>query len=247
MLGVATGGAAITSPGWTIRRESWRAGGIATVAALKLVAWSGATTAGASWFGSVVTHGPRDNGPFAITFVGDAAPATLAAIQKELDDGGATATWFLTPDSITADPAIAKGLVTHGQLTAIAADGLSNAAGLDGEMLERAQATFKQAVGTCSSYLRPAHAWHTPISAAVAHDHGMQLVTWETRISRRSSTLAGDDERISSIRPGAIVAFDLESPYTPAAVQDLLDYARSHHLAPTRLDNLLGTTAPTTC
>jgi UDP-glucose 4-epimerase len=247
VLGVATSGAAISSPGWAIRRESWRAGAIAIVAAVMLVGWSGATNAGASWFGSVVTHGPRDTGRIAITFDGDASDTNVAAIQKELDDGGATATWFLTPDSIAADPAVAQGLVAHGQLTAIAADGLSNAAGLDGEVLDRAQDTFKAALGTCSSYLRPAHAWHTPISAAVAHDHGMQLVTWETRISRRSSTITGSEVRISSIRPGAIVAFDLDNPYTPAAVQDLLDYARSHHLAPTRLDHLLDTTPPASC
>jgi UDP-glucose 4-epimerase len=248
VIGVAAGTATFSAPSWSIRRESWRTGSLAVVFALVVVAWSGATTAGASWFGPVITHGARDDGRIAITFDGDATPGAVAAIQKELDDAGVTATWFLTSPSVEADPAVARGLVAHGQLLGIAADGLSNAAGLDGDGLDNAQKVFQGNLGSCSQYLRPAHAWHSPISAAVAHDHGLRIVTWEVRMPRRYSTASDVGARVPSIRPGAIVAFDLGNPHTPAAVEDLLDYARDHHLAPTRLDHLLDEPATTaTC
>jgi hypothetical protein len=167
----------------------------------------------------------------------------VAAVGKVLDDGGANATWFLSAAAVRADPTVARLLADRGELTGLSADGLSNAAGLDSDVLGRAQKTFQETTGTCSGYLRPAHAWHTPISAAVARHNGMRLVAWETRFSKESSTVNGGRRVVNSIRPGTIVAFDLANPGTPEVVKQVLDYARERHLVPARLDQLLDETA----
>src|SRR5205823_4696657 len=94
-----------------VRRERRRtfafAGGTAVFTAV-LASWVGATSASATWFGSLVSHGPRSDQRVAITFnVGPRSPDALS-ITRVLDSYGVKATFFSSAETIEGDPSTSR-------------------------------------------------------------------------------------------------------------------------------------------
>ena len=222
-----------------------------SVATLSLTAvlgsWVGATSASASWFGSVVSHGSRASNQVALTFDGQPLTETRAVMQI-LNEHHVQATFFTNGEAVNADPTLARELLSGGELLGDA--GYSAEPGLLLEarpaLLTRSQKAFASQLGICPSYVRPPRGTHTPFTARLAHGRAVTLVTWDGRFSgakRDSARLA--DAVLSSVRPGSIISIPLgpdtgKPGVVAGALPLILEGLQARHLQPMRLDQLLA-------
>jgi|GEM_PF-24117 len=247
-VAAAVDGARPVLSGW--RRRMAPAAAIVVAAGL-MTSWVGATSAQASWFGPVVSHGPRSEGRVAITFDGSPDFELAARLVAVLDAHHVRATFFTNGRSVETAPAVAQTLLAHGQLLGNAAHTPDADAWLDpgSAQLARAEGAFDRALSVCPAYFRPPAGRHTPLMARVVRHHRMTMVTWDVQGSPGGDLDANELARrvLAKVRPGSIVDFDLGagSPSAASAVVDalpiVLDTLAARGLEAVRLDELLHT------
>jgi len=225
-------------------------GGTTVLFTAVLASWIGATSASATWFGAIVSHGPRDTARVALTFNGSPSRNTLA-ILRILDTSDVKATFFSDAEAVDAKAVALHTLLSDGQLVANHSYVEQQRAWLDPRFrdLGRAQHAFARELGVCPTFFRPPHGRHTPLMARVVHHHGMTMVGWDVAAHSRSS----DDGRalarqvLRQVRPGSIVmlgdglddARSTDSRAILRALPIIVDGLRDRHLQPVRLDELL--------
>ena len=215
-----------------------------------LASWIGATSASATWFGAIVSHGPRNTDRVALTFNGGPSRNTLD-ILRVLDAGDVKATFFSDAEALNARPVTLRRLLSDGQLVADHAYVDRDRAWLDPRFrdLGRAQRAFAHELGVCPTFFRPPHGRHTPLMARVVHQHDMTMVGWDVAANARSSNDGRALARrvLRQVRPGSIVMLsDRLDDATSAghrailrALPIIVDGLRHRHLQPVRLDELL--------
>ena len=233
------------------RRVSWALTSVVVLTTGLTASWVGATSASAEWFGSVISHGPRQVPQVAVTFDGVPDAETAHTVLSDLDAEGVQATFFAAGREVEARPDVVRALVNHDQLVANNAYAPRGRAFLDphyGE-LGRAQQVFDRELGVCPTYFRPPAGRHTPLMARVVHHYGMSMVTWDVRVTDRRAESPRKLARLAldRIRSGSIVVFPLDGngrfarPAVAATLPLVLRGLKGLDLASVRLDRMLGT------
>jgi UDP-glucose 4-epimerase len=233
------------------RRVSWAFTSVVVLSTALTASWVGATSAKADWFGSVISHGPRQVPQVAVTFDGVPDAETAQALLSALDAEGVQATFFAAGREVEARPEVVRTLVEHDQLVANNAYTPTGPAFLDpryGE-LGRAQEVFDREIGVCPTYFRPPAGRHTPLMARVVRRYGMSMVTWDVRVAdrRADSPRALARLALDRIRAGSIVVFPLDGngrfarPAVAATLPLVLRGLKGLDLESVRLDRMLGT------
>ena len=232
-------------------RIAWRWRLVTATAALTVTSasWVGASSAGADWFGSVVSHGSRRSPNVALTFEGRAAvaPEVVAA----LDEYGTKATFFEPPEAVANAPDTSRQLIASGNVIANSAGTRHAEEWLDPRYptLRRSQRIFARSVGVCPTFVRPSDGRHTPLISRAAHRHAMTIVTWDVRIDAddHEDPAALARRVLGAVRPGSIVALRLGERHDPGAsaaeVRLILSGLQARRLTPVGLDELLHTPA----
>jgi peptidoglycan-N-acetylglucosamine deacetylase len=213
--------------------------------------WVGATSASADWFGSVISHGPRQVPEVAVTFDGVPDADTARTVLAALDAEGVQATFFAAGREVETRPDVVRMLVDHDQLVANNAYAPRGRAFLDPRYTElgRAQEVFDRELGVCPTYFRPPAGRHTPLMARVVRRYGMEMVTWDVRVANRRADSPRKLARLAldRIRGGSIVAFPLDGDghfprsEVAAALPLVLRGLKVLDLDSVRLDRMLGT------
>ncbi len=185
------------------------AGALAVLVVLSVTAWIGANSASATWFGALVSHGPRDRREVAITFDdGPNATATLA-VSRILDRFGAKGTFFEVGKAVVLRPDITRALVRDGQVVANHSYHHDYLRWLDPRYPElgRDQQAIDRAAGVCPTFFRPPHGQHTPFMAYEVGTHHMRMVTWDVSTPDWATTDASRVARrvLAKVRPGSII------------------------------------------
>jgi UDP-glucose 4-epimerase len=233
------------------RRVSWALTCVVVLTTGLTASWIGATSASADWFGSVISHGPREIPAVAVTFDGVPDAETAQTVLDALDAEGVQATFFAAGRDVEARPDVVRALVDHEELVANNAYAPRGRAFLDpryGE-LGRAQEVFDRELGVCPTYFRPPSGRHTPLMARVVRRYGMSMVTWDVRVADRRADTPRKLARnaLDRIRSGSIVAFPLDAngrfprPEVAAAFPLVLRGLKGLDLESVRLDHMLGT------
>jgi peptidoglycan/xylan/chitin deacetylase (PgdA/CDA1 family) len=250
--GLSRGGRAVPAAARRVarRRVSWALSGVVVLMTAFTASWVGATSARADWFGSVISHGPRQVPEVAVTFDGVPDAETAQTVLAALDAEGVQATFFAAGREVEARPDVVRTLVDHSQLVAnnsYAADG--------GDFLDphygglgRAQEVFDRELGVCPTYFRPPAGRHTPLMARVVHHYGMSMVTWDVKITDRrvDSPRKLARRALDRIKPGSIVVFPFDSnghfarPAEAASLPLVLHGLQGLGLDSVRLDRMLG-------
>jgi peptidoglycan/xylan/chitin deacetylase (PgdA/CDA1 family) len=226
----------------------------ATVAAVVTIGatfWVGANSPTVTWFGSQVSHGPRNGREVAITFDdGPDDPYTLE-IARILDARGAKGTFFMVGKALDRRPDIARALRADGHLLGNHSYHHDEWRWLDPRYPElgRTQRAFRRNLGVCPTFYRAPHGQHTPLLAHVVGDHGMTMVGWEVSSGDWNTDDAGLVARrtLDKVKPGSIIVLHdgLDGSVTAdrsvlvRAVPMILDGLERRGLKPVRLDALL--------
>ena len=233
------------------RRVSWALTSVIVLTTGLTASWVGATSASADWFGSVISHGPRQVPEVAVTFDGVPDADTARTVLAALDAEGVQATFFAAGREVETRPDVVRMLVDHDQLVANNAYAPRGRAFLDPRYTElgRAQEVFDRELGVCPTYFRPPAGRHTPLMARVVRRYGMEMVTWDVRVANRRADSARKLARLAldRIRGGSIVAFPLDGDgrfprsEVAAALPLVLQGLKVLDLDSVRLDRMLGT------
>jgi peptidoglycan/xylan/chitin deacetylase (PgdA/CDA1 family) len=222
-------------------------------ATVALGLWIGANSPAATWFGALVSHGPRDRPLVALTFDdGPNAGATLT-VRDILDAHGVKGTFFTVGKALDRRPDISRALLADGQV-------LGNHSYLHDQLrwldprypeLERTQQAFRRRLGVCPALFRPPHGEHTPFMAWVVHRHRMRMVTWDVSAGDWATHDPALVARrvLDQVRPGSIILLHdgLDGDVTAdrsvvvRALPAILDGLKARGLHPVTLDRLLGT------
>jgi peptidoglycan/xylan/chitin deacetylase (PgdA/CDA1 family) len=224
---------------------------LAAVVTVGVTCWVGANSPTVTWFGSQVSHGPRDGREVAITFDdGPDDPYTLE-IARILDARGAKGTFFMVGKALDRRPDIARALRADGHLLGNHSYHHDEWRWLDPRYpeLDRTQTAFRHNLGVCPTFYRAPHGQHTPFLAHVVGDHGMTMVGWEVSSGDWSTRDAGLVARrtLDKVKPGSIIVLHdgLDGSVTAdrsvlvRAVPMILDGLERRGLKPVRLDALL--------
>jgi UDP-glucose 4-epimerase len=232
------------------RRVSWALTSVVVLTTGLTASWVGATSASAEWFGSVISHGPRQVPQVAVTFDGVPDAETARVVLSALEAEDVQATFFAAGREVEARPDVVRALVDHNQLVANNAYAPAGRAFLDpryGE-LGRAQEVFGRQLGVCPTYFRPPAGRHTPLMARVVRHYGMSMVTWDVRVADRRADSPRKLARLAldRIRAGSIVVFPLDAnghfarPAVEATLPLVLRGLKGLDLESVRLDHMLG-------
>jgi peptidoglycan/xylan/chitin deacetylase (PgdA/CDA1 family) len=227
------------------------AAAVAAVVTVGATFWVGANSPTVTWFGSQVSHGPRDGREVAITFDdGPDDPYTLE-IARILDARGAKGTFFMVGKALDRRPDIARALRADGHLLGNHSYHHDEWRWLDPRYpeLDRTQTAFRHNLGVCPTFYRAPHGQHTPLLAHVVGDHGMTMVGWEVSSGDWNTRDAGLIARrtLDKVKPGSIIVLHdgLDGSVTAdrsvlvRAVPMILDGLERRGLKPVRLDALL--------
>jgi peptidoglycan/xylan/chitin deacetylase (PgdA/CDA1 family) len=227
------------------------AAAVAAVVTVGATFWVGANSPTVTWFGSQVSHGPRDGREVAITFDdGPDDPYTLE-IARILDARGAKGTFFMVGKALDRRPDIARALRADGHLLGNHSYHHDEWRWLDPRYpeLDRTQTAFRHNLGVCPTFYRAPHGQHTPFLAHVVGDRGMTMVGWEVSSGDWNTRDAGLVARrtLDKVKPGSIIVLHdgLDGSVTAdrsvlvRAVPMILDGLERRGLKPVRLDALL--------
>jgi peptidoglycan/xylan/chitin deacetylase (PgdA/CDA1 family) len=249
---------AATAIGYLPARPSSRGraivfGTVLLATTLVFTGYIGAETPDATWFGGGIVHGPVDGGQVALTFDDGPNVGTTEKIMAILDAHGVKGTFFEVGKAIDANPRITRALYEDGQLLGNHSYHHDQWRWLDPRYpeLERTQAAFRRAIGTCPVLYRPPHGDRTPFLAQVVREHHLHMVLW----SVSAGDWATDDAQLvarrilAGARPGAILLLHDGLDGNPSADREvlvkalplILDGLRAKGLSAVRLDRLLGT------
>jgi peptidoglycan/xylan/chitin deacetylase (PgdA/CDA1 family) len=237
------------------RRHRRAATLLATATAVVTLAtgcWIGANSPTVTWFGSQVSHGPRDRHRVAITFDDGPNVPYTARIARILDQHGAKGTFFMVGKALESEPAVARRLMDDGHLLGNHSYHHDSWRWLDPRYpeLERTQDVFQRTLGVCPAFFRAPHGQHTPFMARVVDEHDMTMVGWDVSAGDWNSTDAGEVARrvLDRIEPGSIVVLHdgLDGDVTAdrsvlvRALPPILEGLERRGLEAVALDELLG-------
>jgi peptidoglycan/xylan/chitin deacetylase (PgdA/CDA1 family) len=241
------------------RRIAVAFGTVLVIVTLIFTGYVGAETPDATWFGGGAVHGPTGANEVALTFDDGPNIGATKKIMAILDARGVKGTFFEVGTAIDEEPQITRALYADGQLLGNHSYHHDQWRWLDPGYpeLQRTQAAFQRAIGTCPVLYRPPHGDRTPFLAQVVRDHHMHMILW----SASAGDWATNDAQLvarrilAGARPGAILLLHDGLDGNPTANRQvlvralplILDGLRAKGLSAVRLDRLLGTAAYQDC
>ncbi len=204
-------------------------------------------------YGSIATHGPRDEKVVALTFDdGPNDPWTLQ-IADVLDSYGVKATFFVVGKNADAHPDIVRTLVERGHLVGNHSyhhrkrDAILQPR--YGE-LEKAETSIAAAGGVCPALFRAPNGFHTPWQLHAVSSHKMRAVGWDVQPSDWENPPADEIVRrvVDSVRPGSIVLLHdgndtqqgVDRSATLAALPGIIEGLEAEGYRFVRVDELLS-------
>ena len=257
--GVALGLRTPSAPTTGSRGRAVVFGSVLLATTLVFTGYVGAETPRATWFGGGAVHGPTNTNEVALTFDDGPNLGTTEKVMAILDSHGVKGTFFEVGKAIDAEPQITRALFADGQLLGNHSYHHDQWRWLDPRYpeLERTQAAFRRATGTCPVLYRPPHGDRTPFLAQVVRDHHMHMVLWSASAGDWATGDAALVARriLAGARPGAILLLHDGLDGNPTADRSvlvralplILDGLRVKGLSPVRLDRMLGTAAYQPC
>ena len=212
-----------------------------------LTSWVGATSASASWFGDIVSHGPRRTPEVALTF--DASDSSgIMQVTSVLDRYGVKATFF-AEGATSADRATARMLVAGGHEVEAGVDDKPRMAILrvGYPAAAHTQRELRAAAGVCAAFLRVPDGRHTPLMVRAVRHRGMRVVGWDVSPGRRSGrdSVSLALAVLRDVRPGSIIDLRGSGSVVAGALPLIIDGLRAKGLEPVGLDQLLHVTPNT--
>jgi peptidoglycan/xylan/chitin deacetylase (PgdA/CDA1 family) len=224
-----------------------------------VVAYLGASTPAAGWFGGGVRHGDRRGNEVALTFDDGPNVDTTPAVAAILDRYHAKGTFFIVGKALDARPDLVRSLYRDGHLVANHSYHHDQWRWIDPfyPELQRTQDAFRRDLGVCPAYFRPPHGQRTPFMRWVADDHHVRLVMWDVSASDWTTSDARVVARrvLRSVRPGSIIDLHdgldgkplVDRSVVARALPLILDGLQRRGLRPVRLDRLIGGPAYRPC
>ena len=233
------------------RRGPGLAFGLACILLVVATVWTGASSPLVTWFGPLVSHGPRSGNEVAITF--DDGPDGQYTLETAaiLDRYGARGTFFMVGKAVAREPGVVRKLIADGQLVGNHSYHHDAWRWLDPRYpeLDRTNAVLRRVAGVCPSFFRPPHGEHTPFMAHVVGNRGMTMVTWDVSAGDWATTNAKLVARrvLRKVRPGSIVLLhdgldgnpDQNRSVVVRALPRILEGLRARGLHPVTLAKLL--------
>ena len=223
------------------------------------VAYLGASTPAAGWFGGGIRHGDRGSGLVALTFDDGPNTRTTPAVAAILDRYHTKGTFFVVGKALDARPGVVRALNRDGHLVANHSYHHDQWRWLDPRYpeLQRTQAAFQRNVGVCPAFFRPPHGQRTPFMRWVASDAGIRMVLWDVSASDWTTTDGRLVARrvLSAVRSGSIIDLhdgldgnpSIDRSVVVRALPLILDGLKARGLRPVRLDRLIGGPAYLPC
>jgi peptidoglycan/xylan/chitin deacetylase (PgdA/CDA1 family) len=236
------------------QRRIARVAAPAAAALLTLVCISivGATTPRASWFGALISNGPRETNMVALTFDDGPNGEYTTAVSQLLAGQGVKGTFFVLGSATKERPVPLKQLLADGHLIANHAYEHNNLAYLNPfyPELGKAQRAIRDEAGVCPAFFRPPHGTHTPFMSRVANRRNMHVVNWDVS----AADWATDDPDLVALRvlekvkPGSIILLHdgldgrigADRSVVVKALPLIIQGLRDKGLKPVRLDELLN-------
>ncbi len=227
-------------------------GALGLLLALITVSYAGATTPRAAWFGSLVSHGPRDGNLVAITFDDGPNPPYTLEIKDILDRYGVKATFFSVGKAVDARPDVSAALLADGQLLGNHSYLHDAFRWLDPRYTElgRAENAINRNLGVCPAFFRPPHGEHTPFMSLQAGRKSMHVVTWDDSAGDWATTDGNlvAERILSKVRPGSIILLHdgidgnigADRSVVLEALPQIIEGLKARGLQPVTLDKLLG-------
>ena len=229
------------------------AGGLvaAVLFAAGAVLWQGANSPRSSWFGQMVSHGPRRD-EVALTFDDGPNVRFTPLVESILDQHGVKGTFFTVGKALDARPDITRSLVADGHLVANHSYRHDARGWLDPRYpeLDQTQRAFVRQLGVCPTFYRPPHGQHTPLLARVVARHHMTMVGWEASGGDWNARDPAVVVRrvLARVRPGSVINLHdgldgnlwADRSVLVRALPAILDGLERRGLHPVRLDVLLG-------
>jgi peptidoglycan/xylan/chitin deacetylase (PgdA/CDA1 family) len=241
-----------TGPARPRRGRGWIVPVGALVAAVALLAWSGANDPQLTWFGATISRGPSAGDRVALTFDDGPNDTATLGVRDVLDRYDAKATFFLVGKALDARPDIARALLADGMLLGGHSYHHDDWRWLDPRYpeLQRLVDAFKARLGVCPRYYRPPHGQRTPLMSLLLSRRKMKMVTWDVS----AGDWATDDPTLIATRvlravePGSVIVLhdgldgrvDVDRRVIVEALPLILEGLRQRGLQPVRLDELLG-------
>jgi len=193
------------------RPRAWKLGG-ALVVSLGFpglaVYWAMAPSS--QVYGTIITHGPRQENMVALTFDDGPNDPWTMLIADELESHQVQATFFLIGQNVDARPDLAKALVARGDLIgnhtyhhqkryAIFQPRYNE--------LDSAEKSIFRATGVCPALFRAPNGFHTPWQLHAVASHHMRTVGWDVQPNdwERHDPSALAKSVIAHTRPGSII------------------------------------------
>ena len=253
---VAVAAVARLARGGSMRGGRASLAGLAAVALLLpfgTSAYIGATTPRATWFGSLVSHGPRSGNEVALTFDDGPDPPYTLEVASILDQHGVKGTFFEVGKAVVQRPDVSKALMDDGHLLGNHSYTHDAVHWLDPRYpeLQQTQDAFQRDLGVCPAFYRPPHGSHTPFMAHVVADHGMTMITWD---DSAGDWATNDDQLVAKrildhVQPGSIILLHdgsdgnigaADRSVLLRALPTILAGLKARGLHPVTLDKLLG-------
>ncbi len=225
---------------------------VTVVATLLLGGWIGSNSPTESWFGAIVSHGPRTAPVVAITFDDGPNVNDTMKIAHLLDSYGVKGTFFSVGKALAKRPDISRALLADGHLLGNHSYHHDQWRWLDPRYpeLERTQQVFRHDLGVCPAFYRPPHGEHTPFMAYALHTKHMTMVGWDVSAGDWATK---DPELVARrvlrhVRAGSIIDLHdgLDGNLTAdrnvllGALPIIMRGLAAHGLHAVRLDQLLG-------
>jgi len=204
-------------------------------------------------YGTIITHGPREEQLVALTFDdGPNDPWTLR-IADVLDRYNVKATFFIVGENANAHPDIVRALVQRGHLVGNHSyhHRKRNAIfDIHYGDLTQAERSIAAAAGVCPAFFRTPNGFHTPWQLHAVSSHHMHTIGWDVQTNdwkrHNADTLARDVVR--SVKRGSIILLHdgedtravTDRSVTVGALPAIIEGLRSKGYRFVRLDELLG-------
>lgn len=204
-------------------------------------------------YGSIATHGPRDEQMVALTFDDGPSDPWTMQIAATLDRYGVKGTFFVVGKNAEAHPEVVRWLVADSQLVANHSyrhrkrDAL-----LDpgyGEA-QRAESAIADEAGVCPALYRAPNGFHTPWQLHEVSEQHLKAVGWDVQPSdwTRPEPQTLVRRVVDSVRPGSIVllhdgqdtAPSTDRSATVAALPQIIEQLQAKGYRFVRVDELLS-------